>query len=178
LPDGVRVVDEGRLERLRSAREEMIGRLEKLGEIPGVELEDKKWSIAVHIRQVLQDDRTSFFSLLTDLARSSPMRVLKGPEVFEIQLLPEIDKQFGILTLCGLIRFDPGSGMIVYCGDDENDAIAMKWVIGQGGVAFSVGPQPLVAGARRVDSPESLVLEIRRWARLGRAERRTMNEPL
>jgi trehalose 6-phosphate phosphatase len=166
LPDGGRMVAEGRLEPLRRAREGMIGMLEKLREIDGVELEDKKWSVAVHVRQVLQDDRISVLGFLTELARVKPVRVLKGPDVFEIQLLPDTDKLFGVQTLCRLIRFDPGSGRIVYCGDDENDAIAMKWVIRHGGFALSIGAEPLVPGAEAVDDPEALVRKICKLAGL------------
>jgi trehalose 6-phosphate phosphatase len=166
LPDGCRVVAEEKIEPLQKAREEVVPRLETLKAVQGIEVEDKKWSIAIHVRQVPQNVRASVFSLLTDLARTSPIRVLKGPEVFEIQLLPETDKLFGVQTLCRLIRFDPGSGTIVYCGDDENDAIAMKWVIRHGGVAFSIGAEPLVPGAEAVDDPEALVREMRKLAGL------------
>jgi trehalose-6-phosphatase len=131
-------------------------------------VEDKMWSFAVHVRGVLPDDRASVFSLLTDLIRTNPIGIFKGPEVFEIQLLPGIDKLFGVQTLCSLIRFDPGSGLIIYSGDDENDAVAMEWIIRHGGIAFAIGSEPLVRGARAVDSPDALVKEVRNLAGLGK----------
>ncbi|MEW6665690.1 MAG: trehalose-phosphatase [Thermodesulfobacteriota bacterium] len=178
LPDGRRTRAEESLEPLLKAREATIPRIDYLKAIPGVDVEDKTWSVAVHVRRVMQDDRASVFGLLTDMARTGSIRILKGPEVFEIQLLPEIDKLLGVRALCRLIRFDPGSGMIVYCGDDENDAVAMEWVIRQGGVAFSIGFHPLVPGARPVDGPEGLVREIRKWACMGKGEVRRKHERL
>lgn len=167
LGDGRRVCAEEKIEPLQRAREEIGGVLEKLRAVPGLDMEDKKWSVAIHLRQVKQDDRTSIFRLLMNVSRSKPVRVFRGPEVFEIQLLPDVDKLFGVQTLLRLIRFDLGAGMIIYCGDDENDAVAMKWVIRHGGVAFSIGSMPLVPGARAVGGPDGLVREIRKWACFG-----------
>jgi trehalose 6-phosphate phosphatase len=178
LPDGRRKVAEDKFEPLLRVRAEVIGKLEKLKEVPGVDVEDKKWSVAIHVRDVLQDDRESLFGFLKDLAKNNPIGILKGPAVFEIQLLPEIDKVFGVQTLCRLIHFEPGSGRIVYCGDDENDGAAMKWVIRQGGVALSIGFQPLVRGARPVGGPAGLVREIRKLARLGGDVGRRKHESL
>jgi trehalose 6-phosphate phosphatase len=178
LPDGRRKVAEDKLEPLLRVRAEVIGKLEKLKAVSGVDVEDKKWSVAVHVRHVLQQDRGSLLGFLKDLTKNNPIGILKGPAVFEVQLLPEIDKVFGIQALCRIIHFEPGSGRIVYCGDDENDAAAMKWVIRMGGVAFSIGLQPLVPGARPVDGPAGLVKEIRELACLGNGERRRTHESL
>jgi hypothetical protein len=43
--------------------------------------------------------------------------------------LPEIDKLYGVKTLHTLTGSAPESGMIVHSGDDENDAVAMEWII-------------------------------------------------
>jgi trehalose 6-phosphate phosphatase len=83
-----------------------------------------------------------------------------------------------VRTLCSLTRFTPESGRIVYSGDDENDAVAMQWVIRNGGVAFSIGSTPLVQGAVTVASPEALVREVRKLAGLNGDERRGEDDPL
>jgi hypothetical protein len=51
-------------------------------------------------------------------------------------------------------------------GDDENDVIAMAWVIRQGSMAISIGSCPLVFVARSVATPDALVTEIRKLAGL------------
>lgn len=70
------------------------------------------------------------------------------------------------------IGFPSGSG------DDENDAVAMEWVIRHGGVAFSIGSQPLAQGAIPVASPEALVREVWKLAGLNGDERRRKHERL
>jgi hydroxymethylpyrimidine pyrophosphatase-like HAD family hydrolase len=79
------------------------------------------------------------------------------PEVIEVQFLPEIDKAYAVQELCKFLGFDPSHGEIAYAGDDENDAVAMEWVLQHGGVAFTVGNAPLVHGSSVVEGPESLV---------------------
>jgi trehalose 6-phosphate phosphatase len=178
MPDGRKVITEGKLEPLLKARSRVLEALKTVGTIPGVDVEDKKWSFAVHVRGVLLDDQASIFNSLTELARTEGIRILRGPEVFEVQMLPEIDKLFGVKTLCSLIGFTPESVRIVYSGDDENDAVAMEWVIRHGGVAFSIGSTPLVQGAIPVDNPEEMVKEVRKLAGLNGDERRRKDEPL
>ena len=178
LPDGRRTIAEGKMEPLLRARKEVFDDLGRIETIPGVEVEDKKWSVAVHVRGVSPDNRAAAFSSLTELARTKGIRILRGPEVFEVQILPEIDKLFGVKTLCGLTGFTPQSGRIVYSGDDENDAVAMEWVIRHDGVAFSIGSRPLVQRAIPVANPEALVREVRKLAGLNGDERRRKHEPL
>jgi trehalose 6-phosphate phosphatase len=178
LPDGRRIIAEGKTEPLLKARKEVLDDLRRIETIPGVDLEDKKWSVAVHVRGVSPGDRAFTFDSLTELARTKGVRILRGPEVFEVQILPEIDKLFGVKTLCRLTGFAPESGRMVYSGDDENDAVAMEWVIRQGGVAFSIGSQPLVQGAIPVAGPDALVREVSKLAGLNEDERRRKDEPL
>jgi trehalose 6-phosphate phosphatase len=178
LPDSRRIIAEGKMDPLLRARKEVLDDFRRIETIQGVDVEDKKWSVAVHVRRVSPGDRASIFNSLTELARTKGVRILRGPEVFEVQILPEIDKLFGVKTLCSLTGFAPESGMIVYSGDDENDAVAMEWVIRHGGVAFSIGSKPLVQGAISVAGPEALVREVRKLAGLNGNERRRKDEPL
>ena len=140
--------------------------LVKLSGIRGIDLEDKKWSVAVHVRRVSPDDRIRVSDFLGALSRTTGIRLLRGPEVHEIQLLPEIDKLFGVVILCEMLNFVPGPGTLVYAGDDENDALVMNWVLRNGGTALTVGPVPLVPGALVLECPAALVLEVRRLAGL------------
>jgi trehalose 6-phosphate phosphatase len=166
LPDGDHRTAESKTQRLESARNAVMIELAKLSGIQGVDLEDKKWSVAVHVRYVSPDDRLRVFEFLEALSRSAGIRLLRGPEVFEIQLLPEIDKLFGVVILCEMLHFEPVPGSLVYAGDDENDAIVMDWVLRHGGIALTVGRLPLVPGAIVLDHPAALVQKVRRMAGL------------
>lgn len=166
LPNGEYRTAESKTQRLESARSAIMPELAKLSGIRGVDLEDKKWSVAIHVRHVSPDDRKRVFDFLSALSRTTGIRMLRGPEVFEIQLLPEIDKRFGVVILCEMLNFVPGPGSLVYAGDDENDALVMNWVLRKGGIAMAVGRLPLVPGALVLEDPAALVSEVRRLAGL------------
>jgi trehalose-6-phosphatase len=76
--------------------------------------------------------------------------------VAEVQLLRNVSKSFGVRTICQIIGFDPSKDRILYAGDDENDAVAMRWVLRKKGIAFSVGAAVRVPGARVVENPATL----------------------
>jgi trehalose 6-phosphate phosphatase len=78
-----------------------------------------------------------------------------------VQLFPNVSKSFGLRRLCRLLKFDPSSDRLCYAGDDENDAVAMKWVLKKGGTAFVVGGRVRVRGALPVDDPAALARALR-----------------
>jgi trehalose 6-phosphate phosphatase len=148
-------------ERLKTARESLMEQLQHIATLPGVDLEDKKWSVALHTRNASISDLDELFRRLDRLQLSAGIQIHHGPDVVEIQLLPEINKAFGVRTLCKLLKFAPDGGRLVYSGDDANDAIAMQWVSSVGGTTITVGTKPLVPGSRIVVDQVSLVREIR-----------------
>jgi trehalose-6-phosphatase len=94
--------------------------------------------------------------LLTELEGAQDIRVYRGPSVAEVQLLRNVSKSFGVRTICRIIGFDPSKDRILYAGDDQNDAVAMRWVLRKKGIAFSVGDAAYVPGARVVENPIAL----------------------
>lgn len=166
LPGGKRRAAESEIGRLRDVRNAVMPDIEGLRDIPGIDVEDKKWSVAVHVRQARHDVRKRVREVLDALTRTAGIRVLQGPEVFEIPLMPGMDKLFGVRFLCTILRFEPGPGSLVYAGDDENDATAMEWVIRNGGVAYFVGREPVIPGVLVLEDPGALVQAVRRLAGL------------
>lgn len=156
----------GYKERLNRIRNDTITPIKKISAIPGIELEDKKWSMAIHTREASPKSKKIFFHRLKEWKPPFEIRLLHGPEVIEIQFLPELNKTFGVRIFCELNKFDPQHGMLVYAGDDENDALAMKFVQKLGGLVFTVGEHPLVPEARVVKGPSFLAQEIRKLAGL------------
>jgi trehalose 6-phosphate phosphatase len=155
------IADNDLKDRLKSAREKLIPHITKMSNIPGIDIEDKKWSFAIHTRNSSFTSKRRIALLVKKVITSLNIRMFRGPEVIEIPLLPEIDKSFGVQALCKFLDFNPFNGDIVYAGDDENDATAMDWVLQRGGIAFTVGHAPLVPGARVVEDPEALAGAIR-----------------
>jgi trehalose 6-phosphate phosphatase len=164
LPGGERWTDVKMAERLPEARETLIPAIGNLLSIPGIILEDKVWSMAIHLGEVRSDQREQLSSFLKDRLRRQSIRFFRGPRVFEIQFLPEVDKVFGVRTICEVLGIDPRRDRLIYAGDDENDAIAMAWVIQQGGLAVKVGHSHIVPGAWHVRDPAALVFELGNFA--------------
>lgn len=152
------------LRRAETARAALLPLLEECAKVPGVEIEDKYWSAAVHHRRISPDGRALLDPLLNRLRSNLNVRFTSGPCVEEIQVLPEVSKELGIQRLCRLLRFDPTRGGVLYAGDDENDGTAMRWVLARRGKAFSVGGRGWVPGARVVAGPSALARAVRALA--------------
>lgn len=150
--------------RIESTRRALLPLLRDVAAVPGAEIEDKHWSIAIHYRKVSRAHATALEPLLGRLRVRTEIRVFDGPCVAEVQLLPEVDKALGIRRLCQFLRFDPCGGGVVYAGDDENDAVAMRWVLARKGTAIAVGGRTRVPGARAVAGPASLARAVRALA--------------
>ncbi|MGE5189323.1 MAG: trehalose-phosphatase [Gemmatimonadota bacterium] len=173
IPGGHRILPGEAMERkLGEARERVLPLLGRLGAFPGVEVEDKRWSVAVHYRGVLPDAMPMLRPLLDELAGQPAIRVYTGPMAAEVQFFPAVNKAFGIRRLCRLLAFAPGRGRLFYAGDDENDAVAMRWVLARKGTAIVVGDRLRVPGAARVDGPASLARAVRAQAGLEPTGRR------
>ena len=165
LPGGQRIrpgwEEERGMEEARALLSPVLG---KISSIPGVDIEDKRWSIAVHYRNVSGGGLDSLAPLLDEVRRGKEVRVFDGPSVAEIQLVPGWEKARGLQELCRFLRFDPSGGRIVYAGDDENDGTAMRWALSRKGTALSVGCRPRVPGARVVSGPLLLARAVRALA--------------
>jgi trehalose 6-phosphate phosphatase len=70
-------------------------------------------------------------------------------------------KSAGVRRLCRLAGRDPSGERIVYAGDDENDAVAIRWVLSNGGIGIVVGNRITVPQARHVEDPAGLTRAIR-----------------
>ena len=168
LPDGRRQVPEAdRMDAIRKIRKMLIPEIMEWGRLPGVEIEDKQWSVAIHIRQATQQAQHELATLLDRWQQARKVRAFRGPEVVEIQLLPEVDKSFGVRAFCDLVTCTPAAGRLVYAGDDENDAVAMQLVRDWGGTVVTVGKKAIVPGSEVVSSPTELANRISILATFG-----------
>lgn len=165
LPGGQRISPGREVEENRkNALTRLLPVLEKISSVSGTDIEDKRWSIAVHYRKVSPDARSSLTPLLDKVRRLKNVRVFDGPVVAEIQLVPGWEKARGLENLCHFLRFDPSGGRIVYAGDDENDGTAMRWALSRKGIALAVGSRTRVSGARVVSGPAALARLVRSLA--------------
>jgi len=178
LPGGLRVSTGRAAEaRLAERREELAPLFESLRSVPGVDLEDKRWAVAVHTRRVPPEARGDLTARLERLRGHTGLRMFEGPESIEVQLMGPATKLHGIRWLCRRLKFDPPEGGIVYAGDDESDAEAMEWVLSRKGIALVVGDRIEVPGARTFEDPAGLAAAVRGIAglpspRQGKRERK------
>ncbi len=157
-PDGRRdMPPPGGRNRLHAARARLRPLLDRVARLPGVDIEDKQWSIAIHFRAASSGARQQLEAWMA----AEPTNAFRGPEVFEIPLLPEIDKAFGVKNLCRLLHVDPHQINLVYAGDDTNDLVAMRWVLEHNGTAFFVRGTCPIPGPLLVKDPASLAQCVR-----------------
>ena len=144
---------EARREKVRGTLDPLLARL---SHIPGVDVEDKGWSVAIHRRHVLPEVVAMLEPLLRELEGTPDLRVYRGASVAEVQPIRNVSKSFGLRTICRIRGFDPTRDRVLYAGDDGNDAVAIRWALRKGGIAFSVGGIAHVPGARVVENPVAL----------------------
>jgi trehalose 6-phosphate phosphatase len=156
------LADPNLADRLSRYRKVIISNLRVMEQIPGIELEDKKWSIAVHVLQASPAGRNLADAYLRRLRDRRILHFFKGREAYEIPFLPGMSKVIGVKRIAEILSSNRDHTGMVYAGDDENDATAMKWVVQRGGMAFAVGKRAIIPAARYVSSPKALALEIRR----------------
>lgn len=162
LPAGHRIGPGSASEALLAAkRQAVFPLLKEMSCLPGVEIEDKRWSVAVHYRNASPRSFRRRVSLLQRLRNRKGIKVFRGPEVVEVQLMGGGGKSAGVRRLCRLADWDLSRNRIVYAGDDENDAVAIRWVLSKGGEGFVVGNRISVPQARHVEGPADLARAVR-----------------
>ncbi len=162
LPGGHRIGPGSVSEALLAAKRRAVSSLiEEIASVPGVEIEDKRWSVAVHYRNASPHSFPRRVSLLRRLRNRKGIKMIPGPEVVEVQMMGRGGKSAGVRRLCRLAGWDPSMERIVYAGDDENDAAAIRWVLSKGGAAIVVGNRIAVPHARRAENPADLARIVR-----------------
>jgi len=135
--------------------------LREMALIPGVEIEDKRWSVAIHYRNASPRSFQKRTSLLQRLRDRTGIKLYRGHEVVEVQLVLGGGKSAGVRRLCRITDWDPSRERIVYAGDDENDAVALRWVLSRGGTGIVVGSRITVPLARHLEGPADLAMAVR-----------------
>jgi trehalose-phosphatase len=154
--------------RLSSRRRAYLPLIREVASSPGVEVEDKGWSVALHFGAAPSGEGALDLSTrLEELKKHRELRLYAGPRSVEVQFLEEADKRLGMRRLCRIARVDPESGgPFFYAGDDENDAVAMRWILERGGIAVVVGNRIAVEGAFVVAGPRALAAAVGEMAGL------------
>lgn len=161
LPGGLRTTPDETQERILGERRQAIAPfLREIAAIPGMEIADKKWSVAIHYRDASPRSFPRRMRLLQRLRNRGDIKIHRVHDAVEIQLVPGGSKSAGVRRLCRMIGWDPSLGGIAYAGGDEIDASVMKWVLRIGGSVYVVGDRITVPTARHVEGPGELASEV------------------
>jgi trehalose 6-phosphate phosphatase len=118
-------------------------RLEPLiGSIPGVIIENKKWTLSIHVRLAARADVPRVERVLMELARELDLRIVRGKEIYELRPPIGIHKGTALIELASNLGVLDGSGALVgsllYAGDDLTDEDAFRALRALNGSAVTV----------------------------------------
>ena len=126
-------------------------------DIQGCLVERKKYSIAVHFRQVKEAD----FSIVQEAVQQadkeySKLKLSSGKKVFELRPKIDWDKGKALLWLLRKMGLDKTHVLPVYIGDDTTDEDAFR-VLSNRGVGIVVGEDSRLTSARfRLKDPNEV----------------------
>ena len=135
-------------------------------DIPGILLERKRYSLAVHSRQATREDASQVQDLVHKLMGSYPhLQFFSGKEVIEIQPDVQWDKGRALLHILDLLPGRPRPAFPVYVGDDTTDETAFTAVAGMG-LGICVGTEDRWTRAtHRLDTPDQVHIFLDRLCR-------------
>ncbi|GHO83136.1 trehalose-phosphatase [Dictyobacter formicarum] len=120
-----------------------------LSDLPGVLIEPKKSSVAVHYRLVAEEKRPRVKKVVDKILGEHPeeLKVTPGKMVFEIQPKLDWDKGKAVLYLLEALGLDRDDVIPIYLGDDITDEDAFKALEGRGiGIFVGSADDPETAG--------------------------------
>jgi trehalose 6-phosphate phosphatase len=144
-----------------------------VGAVPGVDIEPKRASVAVHYRLVAAEHRERIAAVVRQLVaeHAERLRLVPGKMVYEVRPNIDWDKGRAVLHLIDVLGLDADEVVPVYLGDDVTDEDAFRVLRGRGiGVIVGAPDDPEVA-ERPTDAEFVLdsVAEVRRFlSALGR----------
>jgi trehalose 6-phosphate phosphatase len=146
-------IDESALERLRDATRALARAF------PGVLLEDKFYSIALHYREV-PAQQSALRAVVDLIAQSTGFEVQPGHHVFEFKP-PAINKGD---SLTAFLTEPPFLGRLpVFLGDDLTDVHALEVAQSCGGMAIQVGDLRTDTAQFTLSGPAAVLRWLRRW---------------
>jgi trehalose-phosphatase len=130
---------------LKKAEKEIKTRVET---IPGAHVESKKFSFAVHFREVSPKEESKIANIVDEaLAKFPDLRKSHGKKVFEIQPNLDWNKGKALLWLLEAFHLDITDVLPIYIGDDVTDEDAFH-VLEDKGIGIVVGENNRISAAR------------------------------
>ena len=128
--------------------------------IPGILVENKRFSVAVHYRLV-PEQRIADVERAVDavIAARPQLRKQPGKKIFELRPALDWDKGRAVLWLLQSLGLDGDDAIPIYIGDDTTDEDAFRALEGRGiGILVADVPRPTAASHSLQDVEEVRVL--------------------
>jgi len=129
-----------------------------LPDVPGLRLEDKSWTLAVHYREVPEERQPGVEAQLSAIPLPPGWEAIAGKKVREFR-----PAGFGKGRAVARLASESPDHLPVFLGDDVTDEEGFVRLRALGGVTVKVG-EGSTAAEYRVDSPADVVALLRAWA--------------
>jgi len=129
--------------------------------IPGVILEKKKMSVAIHYRMVSKDKLPELKSILKNSLKGKlkHIRILKGKKVFEFLPNIEWNKGKAIIWMMNVMKLSWSDYRVFFLGDDTTDEDVFR-ILRTRGTGILIAEKARISAADyRLSSPE----EVKNW---------------
>ena len=139
---------------------EIIEQLKQtLQDMEGVLIEEKKFSVAVHYRNLKKQENLPFIEKTVNdiIQQHNQLRLLKGKKVFEI--LPNIDWDKGkaVRWIMNALEIPWDKTSVFYIGDDTTDEYAFRTVVTRGtAIMVTDDPSKPSSADFQLQSPEEV----------------------
>ncbi len=162
-PGGRTVLFTTPAERHRIRRLEVALR-RKLKGVPGIEVESKTATVAVHYRRASPGQRDTARAVLWGLVRkTSGVKLLEGKKVWEILPDRQVDKWTAVRSILRRRRGRQGSQLLFYLGDDTTDEAVFRKMKG---ISIAVGKRRKTAARFYLRSPAEVRQFLERWVEI------------
>ena len=121
-----------------------------LAELPGVLVEGKTYSVAVHTRLVADTDIPAVEKMIAEILEKHPRLLAKRGKCV-VELIPDIDWNKGYAAMWLIERLQPANGTVfpVFLGDDQTDEDVFAALPDNGlGIMVAQNPRPSKASLR------------------------------
>lgn len=129
----------------------------QLKHIPGVLIEEKKFSVAVHYRLANAKHLPEITKIVKNMIKDKKsLRLMSGKKVFEILPSVKWDKGKAVKLIMKALKITWKNALVIYIGDDVTDEYAFKAVKKYGlGILVSKSTKPSAASLR-LKSPDEV----------------------
>jgi len=138
----------------------------KLKGVPGIEVESKTATVAVHYRRASPGQRDAARAVVLELVRKTAgVKLLEGKRVWEILPDRQIDKWTAVRSILRRRRGMQGSQLLFYLGDDTTDEAVFRKMKG---ISIVVGKRRKTAARYYLRSPAEVRQFLERWVEIER----------